>query len=97
MLDTTRLTELSEALERSVREKDVENIQRLCDENDEFIRSIQPVSDAQLKEQIKTFISIHRSAILFIKDVHSEMQKQLYQTNKSRKGVSQYKGVKNAK
>lgn len=42
MLDVSRLTQLSEALEKSIADKDVEQIQLLCEENDAFIRSIEP-------------------------------------------------------
>lgn len=97
MLDVSRLTQLSEALEKSIADKDVEQIQLLCEENDAFIRSIEPTDDATKNDLIKDFIKQHRAATQFIQDVHFEMQKQLYQTNKSRKGVSQYKGVKHAK
>ncbi|WP_417560962.1 hypothetical protein [Marinomonas sp.] len=97
MFDMSHLTELSAALEQSVIDKDVEKIQLLCEENDEFIRSIKPLSTSKDNERIKHFILVHQSAIQFIRDVHTEMQKQLYQTNKTRKSVNKYKGVKNAK
>ncbi|RBP82421.1 hypothetical protein EBI01_08710 [Marinomonas rhizomae] len=97
MLDMSHLTQLSAALEQSVIEKDVEAIQQLCKDNNGFIRSIEPQSAVADNERIKHFILVHQSAIQFIRDVHAEMQKQLYQTNKTRKNVNKYKGVKNAK
>ena len=96
MFNMSHLITLSAALEQSVIDKDVEKIQLLCEENDAFIRSIQPLSTAKDNERIKHFILVHQSAIRFIRDVHAEMQKQLYQTNKTRKSVNKYKGVKNA-
>ena len=39
---------------------------------------------------------VHQAATRLIRDVRSEMQKQLYQTHKTRKGVNKYKGVKHA-
>ena len=97
MFDMSHLTKLSAALEQSVIDKNVEAIQQLCEENNSFIRSIEPLSDPADNERIKHFIAVHKSAIQFIRDVHAEMQKQLYQTNKTRKSVNKYKGVKNAK
>ncbi|ETX09416.1 hypothetical protein MUS1_08930 [Marinomonas ushuaiensis DSM 15871] len=97
MFDMSHLTTLSEALEQSVINNDIEEIQRLCQVNDDFIRTIEPlVNDKQGNESIKHFISVHQSATRLIRDVHVEMQKQLYQTNKTRKNVNKYKGVKNA-
>ena len=97
MFDMSHLTKLSAALEQSLIDKDVEEIQALCKENNSFILSIEPTSDPADNEQIKHFIQVHQSATEFIRDVHAEMQKQLYQTNKTRKSVNKYKGVKNAK
>lgn len=97
MFDMSHLTQLSAALEQGVIEKDVEAIQQLCEDNNSFIRSIGAQSTPEDNERIKHFILVHQSAIKFIRDVHTEMQKQLYQTNKTRKSVNKYKGVKNAK
>jgi len=98
MFDMSHLTMLSDALEQSLLDKDVEEIQRLCEENDGFIHTIQPIKDDQeATKKIKDFILIHQAANQFIKDVHAEMQKQLFLSTKTRKGVSQYKGIKNAK
>jgi len=97
MFDMSHLTTLSKALEQSVIDRDVEEVQRLCEDNDGFIRTIEPfTNDKQGNELIKHFILVHQSATRLIRDVHVEMQKQLYQTNKTRKNVNKYKGVKNA-
>ncbi|MEO9273640.1 hypothetical protein ABFY09_02170 [Marinomonas sp. 5E14-1] len=97
MLDVSHLTELSAELEQCVIDKDIEKIQLLCEENDSFIRIIKPFpNDQESNNKIKQFITIHQSATQLIRDVHKEMQRQLYITNKSRKGVRKYKGVKNA-
>jgi cell fate (sporulation/competence/biofilm development) regulator YlbF (YheA/YmcA/DUF963 family) len=97
MFDMPHLTELSAALQKGVANKDIESIQTLCEENDAFIRTIKPFSnDIESNEKIKKFIIAHQSATQLISDVHVEMQRQLYLVNKTRKGVSKYKGVKNA-
>lgn len=97
MFDMSYLTTLSKALEQSVIDKNIEEIQRLCQINDGFIRAIEPLeNDKQGNECIEHFIAVHQSATRLIRDVHLEMQKQLYQTNKTRKSVNKYKGVKNA-
>jgi len=97
MFDMAHLTELSAALEQSFIDKDIEAIQELCEENNEFIHSIRPLKDYLAgNEKIKQFILLHQMVVKLIYDVHAEMQKQLHKTNKTRKGVSQYKGVKNA-
>ncbi len=97
MLDVSHLTQLSAALEQSIEQKDIETIQQLCIDNDDLIRSIKPLTDPADNAQIKYFIMLHQSATQLVRDVRVEMQKQLYQTNKTRKGVKQYKGVKHAK
>ena len=97
MLDMSHLTTFSDALEQSIIDKDIEQIQQLCEDNSAFIYTIVPQSNAADNEKIKQFILVHQTATQLIRDVHAEMQKQLYQTNKTRKGVSKYKGVKNAK
>ena len=97
MFDLSHLTKLSAALEKGVIDKDIESIQTLCEENDAFVRAIKPFSnDIEGNEKIKKFIIAHQSAIQLVDDVHTEMQRQLYLVNKTRKGVSKYKGVKNA-
>lgn len=96
MFDMSHLTELSATLEQSVIDKDIEKIQLLCEENDRFILTIQPLENPVDNGKVKRFVLLHQAATQLIRDVHAEMQKQLYQTNKTRKGVSKYKGVKNA-
>jgi hypothetical protein len=97
MFDVSHLTALSAALEQGVMDKDIESIQLLCEENDALIRAIKPLSnDKEGNEKIKKFILVHQAATQLIRDVHQEMQRQLYLVNKTRKGVNKYKGVKNA-
>lgn len=97
MFDLSHLTALSVELEQSTLDKDIEKIQLLCEENNAFIRSIKPLpNNPDGNAKIKEFIGIHRAATNLVRDVHKEMQRQLYLVNKTRKGVSKYKGVKNA-
>ncbi len=97
MLDIKHLTELSAALQISTQNKDIDEILRLCAENDGFIYSLKPSSkDPETNQAIKEFILVHQSATQLIRDLHQEMQKQLFQSTKTRKGVSHYKGVKHA-
>ena len=84
MLDMSHLTTLSDALEQSIIDKDIEQIQQLCEDNSAFIYTIVPQSNAADNEKIKQFILVHQTATQLIRDVHAEMQKQLYQTNKTR-------------
>ncbi|NLQ18798.1 hypothetical protein HGG82_14415 [Marinomonas sp. M1K-6] len=97
MFDLSHLTTLSAALEQSLIDNDIEKIQQLCEDNDGFIHTIEPLTDPKANEQIRQFIMTHQAATRLIRDVHAEMQKQLYRTNKTRKGVNKYKGVKHAK
>ncbi|MCV2401493.1 hypothetical protein OFY17_01225 [Marinomonas sp. C2222] len=97
MLDMSHLTELSDELEKSVTEKDIEKIQTLCEENDAFIHTITPLDNQFDNEKVKAFILVHQSAIQLMTEVHKEMQSKLFLTNKSRKSVNKYKGIKNAK
>ncbi|MCB5162864.1 hypothetical protein [Marinomonas algarum] len=97
MLDMSRLMTLSVALEEGVKSQDLEAIQALCDANSAFILSIVPQSNSADNDVIRHFIALHRAATLLVRDAHSELQQQLHQTHKTRKGVSKYKGVKNAK
>lgn len=97
MFDMAHLTLLSAQLEQSLVDKDIEAIQELCEENDAFIHTIQPLTnDADGNEKIRQFILLHQMVVQLVHEVHAEMQKQLHKTNKTRKGVSQYKGIKNA-
>lgn len=97
MFDVSHLMTLSEALEQSVVDKNIEKVQQLCEDNDAFILTIEPlVNDKQGNERIKHFISVHQSAIQLIRDVYVETQQKLYQTHKVRKNVNKYKGVRNA-
>ncbi|WP_111638071.1 hypothetical protein [Marinomonas shanghaiensis] len=96
MFNMSHLITLSAALEQSVTDRDIDKIQQLCEDNNRFILTIEPLEDPAANEKIKHFIKVHQSAIRLIRDVRSEMQKQLYQTHKSRKGVNKYKGVKHA-
>lgn len=97
MFDVSRLMALSATLEQSVNDQDVDAIQDLCDANDAFILSITPQSNPADNDKIRHFIAVHKAANTLIRNVHAELQQQLYQTHKTRKGVSKYKGVKNAK
>lgn len=97
MFDVSHLTALSVALEQSIETRNIETIQQLCLDNDDLIRSIEPLEDPADNDKIKHFITLHQSATQLVRDVCAEMQNQLYQTNKTRKGVKQYKGVKHAK
>ena len=93
----SHLTELSDALEQGLIHKDIEKIQQLCDDNNQFILNIKPlVNDQEWNEKIKAFALIHQSATQLIHDTHVEMQRQLYLINQTRKGVGKYKGIKNA-
>ena len=97
MLDIKHLTELSEALESSIKNNDIDTILTLCADNDGFIYSLEPsAEDAAINQAIKDFILVHQAATQLIRDLHQEMQKQLFQSTKTRKGVSHYKGVKHA-
>lgn len=96
MFDMSHLITLSAALEQSITDRDIDQIQQLCEDNNRFILTIEPLDDPAANEKIKHFILVHQSAIRLIRDVRSEMQKQLYQTHKTRKGVNKYKGVKHA-
>lgn len=97
MLDLLRLTKLTEDLEQAVLSEDLEEIQRLCTENSDFIFSIKPEKkNASVNQQLKSFIDIHQSATLLVKNIHQTVQNQLYQSIKVRKSVSKYKGVKHA-
>lgn len=97
MLDVAHLTTLTEALENSVANKNIDEIQSLCEENNGFIFTIKPSpQDPQTNQKIKRFIQAHQAATQLISDVHQEMQKQLFQSNKARQGVKKYKGVKHA-
>lgn len=97
MQDMVQLTELTEALEQGITDHNIEEIQRLCTENNDFIFSLKPSeNDIQLNQKIKKFIHIHQSAIQLVRAAHRAMQNQLFQSTKTRKGVSQYKGVKHA-
>ncbi|MBJ7539810.1 hypothetical protein [Marinomonas transparens] len=97
MLDMVQLTELTEALEQAIFNKDIEEIQRLCMEKGDFIFSLKPQkNDIQTNQKIKHFIHIHQSATQLVQSAHRAMQNQLFQSTQTRKGVSQYKGVKHA-
>lgn len=97
MLDEACLKRSIALLEKSIKEKDSQEILRFCEENDAFIRSIEPSGNAQIDSQIKVFIQLHQQAITLIQHLHDTMKEQLFQSTKTRKGVSQYKGVKHAK
>ncbi|PYF81651.1 hypothetical protein DFP75_104111 [Marinomonas alcarazii] len=97
MLDLSRLTKLTEDLEQAVLSENIDEIQRLCSENSDFIFSIQPEKkNTSANQQLKSFIDIHQSATLLVKQTHQTVQNQLYQSIKARKSVSKYKGVKHA-
>ncbi|GAB3477222.1 hypothetical protein [Marinomonas epiphytica] len=97
MLDVAHLTSLTEALETNIANKSIDEIQSLCEENNGFIFSIKPSPhDPQINQKIKRFIQAHQAAVKLVSDVHQEMQKQLFQSTKARKGVKKYKGVKHA-
>ncbi|GGN16064.1 MULTISPECIES: hypothetical protein [Marinomonas] len=97
MLDLAQLTKLTDDLESAVQRNDSDDIQRLCLENNDFIFSIKLEKKNSLaNEKIKSFIKIHQSAILIVKNTHKKMQDQLYQSIKTRKSVTKYKGVKHA-
>lgn len=97
MFEMPYLIELSRAFERSISEKDIEQILMLCESNSDFILSVTLQADPADNEKIRHFIEMHKAANQLICNVHAEMQKQLYQVKKNRQGVNQYKGVKNAK
>ncbi|REG84845.1 hypothetical protein [Marinomonas pollencensis] len=97
MLDAAHLKRSIETLQTALEEKDSQAILVFCEHNDDFIRTIEPSGNAQIDAQIKHFIVLHRQAIAFIQSLHDTMQEQLFQSTKTRKGVSQYKGVKYAK
>mgnify|MGYP000047099749 CR=1 FL=1 len=97
MLDEAHLQRSIEILETAIKAQDSQTILVFCEQNDDFIRTIEPSGDAQIDAQIKLFIVLHRQATEFIQSLHETMQEQLFQSTKTRKGVSQYKGVKHAK
>ncbi|UTV98768.1 hypothetical protein KDW99_16130 [Marinomonas rhizomae] len=97
MLDIDQLTLLTDALEEAVSLEDLDEIQRLCAENNDFIFSLEPdKKNALVNEKLKCLIKVHQSAILIVKNTHKAMHNQLYQSIKVRKSVSKYKGVKHA-
>lgn len=97
MLDIACLHALADKLERSVTDKEIEEVLRLCEENDALIRTIELSGDEKNDLYIKRFITLHQQAIDLVQAVHATMQEQLFQSTKTRKGVSQYEGVKHAK
>lgn len=97
MLDLTQLTRLTEALEKAVFEEDIDEVQQLCLENNDFIFSIKPEKDVSVNQKIKRFIEAHQSAIRLVQNTHKEVQHQLFQSIKARKNLGKYKGVKHAK
>ena len=97
MLDLDQLTLLTDKLEKAVSFKDLDEIQRLCSEYNDFIFSLEPEKKNSLaNEKLKAFITIHQSATQIVKNTHKAMQDQLFQSIKVRKSVSKYKGVKHA-
>ncbi len=97
MRDIACLSVLSDKLEKSICDKDIEEVLRLCEDSDAFIRTITLSTHTPNNLVIKRFITLHQQAIELIQDVHTAMQEQLFQSMKTRKGVSQYEGVKHAK
>lgn len=97
MTDVDRLTALSDALKKAIESQDVEAITDLCERENDFLLSLEPVNhNDATKQALKHFIHVHQEATEFIADVHAELRRQLFQSSKTRKGVTQYKGIKNA-
>lgn len=97
MFDLEQLTQLTDELEKAVSSKDLDEIQRLCSEYNDFIFSLEPEKKNSLaNEKLKALITTHQSATQIVKNTHKAMQDQLYQSIKVRKSVSKYKGVKHA-
>ena len=97
MLDLTQLTKLTEELKEAVLEKNVDEIYRLCEENNDFIFSITPIEKPLDNQKIKSFIETHHFATQLVKNEHKIVQDQLFQSIKSRKNLNKYKSVKHAK
>lgn len=96
MLDLAYLIALTDELEKRVTDRDIDKIVRFCEEQDGFIRSIKPSKEEEASQIIKRFAYVHQQAIELVQDVHLVMQDQLFKSTKTRKGVTQYKGVKHA-
>lgn len=96
MQDVSCIKALAESLERSVKEQDIETILSLCENNDTFIRSLQPTDDKQINAALAHLVEIHRLAIDLVQDAHGKMKQELFQSTQNRKNVSTYEGVKNA-
>ena len=54
MFDMSRLITLSAALEQSITDRDIDQIQQLCEDNNCFILTIEPLDDPAANEKIKT-------------------------------------------